>query len=100
VHLLLQVFLHFLDRPGTRSSGVVTELASSITLPQQIPALVQLLLELAPSVGGVGVPGEGVLLVDQGLDAGEDVFVGHVRSLPRTTAHVHVSPAGPVDPAE
>ena len=64
---------------------VLSELAPSPTLPEQVPALVQLdldtseigVLDLAGDLAGTQPPPEIVLLLDEALDAGLDVLVAH-----------------------
>src|SRR5690242_21790507 len=71
---LLQVSLNLAHRARLRVVGIATELAPGLSLPQQVPALVELLLELSTALCGVAAL-QRVLLVHQRLDPGQDVVV-------------------------
>src|SRR6476661_5930786 len=83
---LLQVSLHGRLRAHLGLVGVLVVLALGPALAQQVPALVQVGLEPAdPGPRLVGVLlglAELVLLVDQRVDAAEDVGLVHADSLP------------------
>src|SRR3954470_18404719 len=87
---LLQVALDSRLRPGLRLVGVLVVLALGPPLAEQVPALVQVGLELTDTgallLGVLGGLAELVLLVDQRVDAAEDVVLVHVRqpALPRS----------------
>ena len=70
-----------------RLIGVAAELAPCATLAQQIPALVELFFDALATIVSIlrrlVVAGERPLLVDEALDAAEDVVVGHAPSMPR-----------------
>src|SRR5437870_1494111 len=72
---LLLVALDDVRRPDFRAIGVLAELAQRASLPQEIPALVELDLELTQALAllvGLRAPGvERMLLVDEASDMGE-----------------------------
>src|SRR5829696_6113059 len=80
---LLEVALHGRLRTGLRLVGVLVVLTLGPPLPQQVPALVQVRLELlhagALVVGVLGALAELVLLVHEGGDPAEDVVLVHAR---------------------
>ena len=92
--------LHGVGGPGSGVRLRLVELSLRPALAEQVPALVELLLELAKStgVGGGLVVAEPVLLVDELMDAREDVLVGHGPSVgrfcPRRTASMTGIAAG------
>src|SRR5690349_17394245 len=51
--VLLQVVLHVLRGAGARLGGILPELPLGLSLPQQVPALVQLLLEDSSSLAAL-----------------------------------------------
>src|SRR3954471_8744195 len=83
---LLEVALHGRLGAHLRLVGVLVVLALGPPLPEQVPALVQVCLEpadpLALLVGVLRGLAELVLLVDQRVDAAEDVGLVHAHSLP------------------
>src|SRR5689334_11927848 len=80
---LLQVALDLTDRPDVRLARVLRGVPARLPLPQQVPALVEVLLELPqpgpPVVVDVALP-ELVLLVDESGDLGAQVAVVGGRS--------------------
>jgi hypothetical protein len=65
------------DRAWLGLARVLVVLTSCTPLPQQVPALVELLLELAePRSVRLATLAEAVLLLDQSVDPAEDVLVG------------------------
>lgn len=76
---LLEVVLDLVDRSHLRRGCVLAELALGLSLPQQIPALVELCFDLAPPrlplVGGLAVAGELMLFGDEFPDPYEDVVI-------------------------
>src|SRR6476619_4801495 len=93
--LLLEVALDGRFRAHLRLVGVLVVLALGPALAQQVPALVQVGLEPAdpgPLLVGVllGLP-KLVLLVDQRVDAAEDVGLVHADSLPYPASGTHPS---------
>src|SRR3954471_18896055 len=87
---LLQVALDGRLGAGLRLVGVLVALALGPPLTEQVPALVQVRLELtdpaALLLGVLGGLAELVLLVDQRVDAAEDFVLFHARhpALPRS----------------
>ncbi len=72
------VALHGLGGAGLGLGLGLPELPLGAPLAEQVPALVELILEL-PQPGGIGaraLAAQPVLLVDELVDAGEDVLVG------------------------
>ena len=76
---LLEVVLHLVDRSHLRGRCVLAELAFGLSLAQQVPALVELRLDLAPPrlplISRFAVAGELMLLGDQLADPREDVVI-------------------------
>ena len=72
--------------------GVLAVLAAGLALPQEVPALVELGLDLLASLlplrGHLVVAREAVLLVDEGGDPGKDVAVVHRPSMASTRRRV------------
>jgi hypothetical protein len=77
----LLVVLDLVDRPGVRLGRVGTELALCLPLAKQVPALVELFLELLPSsyrrLASAASTTELVLFSNQSGDAREQIVVGH-----------------------
>ena len=74
---LLLVVLHGVRGPGGRLVRVLRELTLRAPLAEQVPALVELLLEVPQPVRvGAAAAAQLVLLLDQPVDAVQDVDVG------------------------
>jgi hypothetical protein len=80
----LPVVLHGVGGAGGGRVGVLVELTAGPALAQQVPALVQLLLDvLQPGLVDLATAAHLMLLLDEALDPVEDVDVlfAHVASM-------------------
>ena len=96
----MQILFDFAGRSRSAAARVLTELAPGSPLPQQVPALVQLLLSgtellvllVAGQLTGCQPGTQVVLGLDEIVDGAENFLVVHSLVLPRGFAHLSILP--------